>query len=153
MQVTLTDLCDELNNWFDTDSNGEKDRVFSEFTITDGMLDLSDTDIQTGQYFRIIGSVFNDGVHQYPDSELIDETFDGAIWIMRVPPQILGLLEEINDWNDKYAPIIDSPFNSESFGGYSYSKGYRSSITSGWSTWRTKFEKQINKWRKTRNTI
>ena len=54
----LTELCKELNNWFD------KDRIFGVFTISDGAIDQSETGIQTGQYCRIADSVFNDGVYQ-----------------------------------------------------------------------------------------
>lgn len=151
MSVTLTDLCEELNNWFDTKSDGSKNRLFGEFEITDGAIDLSDCGIKTGQFFRIIGSVFNDGVHQYPTNDLTDEVFDGAIWIMYVPNQVLILLEDINEWDDKYGAIVASPFNSESFGGYSYYKGYKNTMSKAASSWKSQFAERTKKWRKTRN--
>ena len=151
MSITLTDLCTELNNWFDTNADGEKDRLFGEFTIENGAIDLSESDIKTGQYFRIIGSVFNDGVYQYPARTLVDETFNGAIWIMYVPKTVLELCQEIDDWNEKYGPIVASPFNSESFGGYSYYKGYKNTMSTVASSWKSKFAEQLQKWRKLRN--
>ena len=199
MQVTLTDLCDEMNNWFDTKSDGTKDRVFGTFTIENGSIDLSGTGIKPGQYYRIIGSVFNDGVWQYsipepedssepslgseetevtevtdvtdvtddtedtentntaesddeePDEGLVDEVFDGAIWIMYVPRPVISLLADIQAWEDKYGPIVETPFNSESFGGYSYYKGYKNTMSTVASRWKSKFVERINKWRKRRN--
>ena len=151
MQITLTELCDTLNNWFDTNADGEKDRLFGNFTIENGFLDLSKTDIKPGQFFRIIGSVYNDGVYEYPAENLADETFNGAVWIMYVPYQIFALLDEINDWEDKYGPIVASPFNSESFGGYSYYKGYKNTAAHVTTSWQTKFSEKLQKWRKLRN--
>ena len=140
--MKLTDLCKELNNWFDLE------RKYGEFSISDGTIVIDS--LQDGQYFRIVGSVFNDGVYQYPASELHDETFEGAIWEMAIPPDILTLLSDINDWIDKYSDVLDSPFSSESFGGYSYSKGSVSSQSgaSGNATWQSQFRSQLNKWRK-----
>lgn len=149
--ITLTEICNELNNWFDTKADGEKDRLFGTFTIENGTIDLSQSDIKTNQYFRIIGSVFNDGVYQYPPRSLTDETFDGAIWIMYVPHQMFELLDEINEWEEKYGPVVASPFSSESFGGYSYYKNYRNSSTIVTTGWKSKFAEKMRKWRKLRN--
>lgn len=106
--------------------------------------------IQDNQYFRIVGSVFNDGVHQYTSElELTDETFTGAIWLMAIPKDVIDLATEISDWKEKYADTVNSPFQSESFGGYSYSKasGGSSSGSSG-PTWQSVFAKRLNEWRK-----
>lgn len=54
--MELSELCQELKNWFDVE------RRFGKFEISDGSIDLSDI-LSENQYFRIIGSVFNDGVH------------------------------------------------------------------------------------------
>ena len=94
----LTELCQELKNWFDAS------RHFGTFTIEDGELSVSF--LQDGQYFRIVGSVFNDGVYKYepnltPTQEhpethrpvLKDETFDGAIWALAVPPEVISLAD------------------------------------------------------------
>lgn len=159
----LDELCRELKNWFDVNRN------FDVFTISDGVIDLSGTNIQAGQYFRIVGSVFNDGVYKYepvviPTEEhpethrpvLTDETFDGAVWAMAVPPAVIALAAEIEAWQAKYGGAESasmSPFNSESFGGYSYSKGSRNgtgTTESGSGTWQGAFANRLNQWRKIR---
>lgn len=138
----LTELCKELKNWFETD------KVFAVFSIVDGTIDLSDF-VQDGQYFRIVGSVFNDGVYQYPVSDLKDETFDGAIWPMAVPPVVIQLASEIGEWVGKYGAVINSPYTSESWMGYSYTKPSGDADGSGGATsWQSAFAKRLNQWRK-----
>lgn len=147
----LTELCDELNNWFD------KARIIGKFKIEDGeLIGMSDA-IQDGQYFRIIDSVFNDGVHKYPAVNLEDEEFEGAVWVMAVPPSVTALAKEIGDWQNKYGGIDSqamSPFQSESFGGYSYTKkgGSSSNSKAGTKlgTWQGAFAVKLNRWRKIR---
>ena len=136
----LTELCMELKNWF------EIARVFGQFAITDGTIDLGDA-VQDGQYIRIVGSVFNDGVYQYPPTGLTDESFDGAVWLMAVPPQVITLASEIGEWVGKYGSVVTNPYTSESFGGYSYSKAGATGDAAG-ATWQSTFAERLNKWRK-----
>lgn len=102
------------------------------YAIKDGKIDLPF--VQKGQYFRILGSVFNDGVYQYTDSvalHLTDETFDGVIWALAIPKAVVKLAEDIEAWEARNAQ--DTPFVSESFGGYSYSRATNSSgQPAGW---------------------
>ena len=143
--MNLADLCAEIRNYF------EKSKVFGTFRIEDGVLDFSG--IQAGQFFRIVGSVFNDGVYVYPASGLIDEEFEGAVWLMAVPPAVLDLLEDINAWlNDpKTIEAMSRPYQSESFGGYSYTKASGSGSASGNAlTWQSQFASRLNRWRKIR---
>ena len=151
MSVTLNDFCEFCNNWFDTKEDGTKNRIFGEFTIENGFLDLSETDIKQGQHFRIIGSVFNDGIYQYPNDGLSDEVFEGAIWIMRIPPNVFALIDKINEWNEKYEAIVESPFISEEFGGYSYSKDIRNGRTNISINWQSQFAQQLRRYMKVRN--
>lgn len=144
----LTELCQELKNWFD------REKYFGDFTIESGEL-VTALPLVEGQYFRIIGSLFNDGVHQYgSSSHLIDESFSGAIWSMAVPPTVIDLAAEIKAWQDKYGGVDSaamSPYASESFGGYSYSKsggGAGSSANAGAGTWQGAFASRLNMWRK-----
>ena len=139
----LTELCQELRNWF------EKEKHFGAFTIEGGQLTDSSF-LQDGQYYRIVGSVFNDGVHNQSDDDLVDESFDGAIWAMAVPPTVIALSEKINAWNAKYGTTdAMSPFQSESFGGYSYSKASSSGAGgSSTPTWKSVFADELNRWRK-----
>ncbi len=149
MDKTLTEVCDYLNNYFPTK------KIEGEFTISGGVLNIEG--IQQGQYFRIIGSVFNDGVHHYPaatGSELKDETFTGAIWLMAVPETVLSLSRDIAEWTAIYqtptAPAM-SPYNSESFGNYSYSKSSAGSGAGGDATsWQGVFGPRLNKYRRLR---
>ena len=136
----LSELCAQCHNWF------ESDKVMDSYTITNGEINLSKLNVQDGQYIRILGSVFNDGVYQYPVSDLKDETFIGSIWLLKIPPEFLELSEEIKNWNNLYANVLDSPYSSESFGGYSYTKANGGDGNS--LTWKSVFNNKLNRWRK-----
>lgn len=137
----LTELCQELHNWF---NNGEI--VQGNFTIFRGEISLPF--LQDGQYYRIKGSVFNDGVHQYgATSGLVDESFSGSIWPMRIPLAVIALSEKINGWVEENGKAISSPFQSESWGGYSYSLKSGGG-ESGALGWQSVFARELNRWRK-----
>jgi hypothetical protein len=104
--------------------------------------------LQEGQYFRIVGSVFNDGVYKYPATELKDEVFNGGIWEMAIPKELIELSTEIENWNNNNTSVLNSPYQSESFGGYSYTK--KSGTNGGDLTWQSQFASQLNQWRKVR---
>ena len=148
----LTELCQELRNWFDRD----QPKIKGEFVIVDGKISNDDFDkvIQTGQYFRIMGSVFNDGVHKYSDDlTLDDETFSGTVNLMAIPKAVIQLADDITAWQSKYGSVDSvnmSPYSSESFGGYSYSKSGGGSSSAGASagTWKDAFASRLNMWRK-----
>lgn len=119
----LEEILMNLHNWFVV-SNGKH---FGNFSIKGG---ITLPFLQDGQYFRIIGSVFNDGLHQYPAEGLTDEDFDGAIWALAIPKNILDIAKEIEEYNAKSG---DRTYTSESFGGYSYSKATNSNgLPVGW---------------------
>lgn len=156
----LTELCGYLKNWF------VEEMIFGDFKIADGLLtyaDGSELPLQDGQYFRIIGSVFNDGCHNHPSSmgegasssssiSLKDEEFNGAVWTMAVPSDVLKLADEIAAWRAKYEGADSaalSPFNSESFGGYSYSKsGGNTASGANGSSWQSVFGNRLLRYRK-----
>ena len=136
--MDLTNLCAELRNYFETKKR------FGTFTISGGSISPSDF-LQDGQYFRIVGSVFNDGVHRHPAHDLTDETFDGAVWAMAVPPAVIELLQKIQEFD---AATANSPtaYISESFGGYTYTKATdENGLPAGW---RSVFKSELNRWRK-----
>ena len=136
--MNLTTLCAELRNYFETKKR------FDTFTISGGSISPSDF-LQEGQYFRIVGSVFNDGVYRFPANDLVDETFKGAVWAMAVPPAVVELLHKINDF-EKAEANAPTAYTSESFGGYSYTKATDASgLPVGW---RSVFKSELNKWRK-----
>lgn len=155
----MTELCQELRNWFDRGLPKYQGRVvISEGTMS--FLDGIGVNLAEGQYFRIIGSVFNDGVHKYmPDAEvegdaLVDESFTGVVRAMAVPPSVVALADDIEQWNALYGGVDSvnmSPYNSESFGGYSYSKsggGSAGSASGSGGTWQAAFKDRLNRWRK-----
>lgn len=125
-----------LNNWF------VMGRYDDTYTIEDGGITLPF--LVNGQYFRVVGSVFNDGLHQYPATDLTDETFDGAVWALAIPKALLSTVDEITAWTTKNGD--DGPYTSESFGGYSYSKATNSKgLAVGW---RDVFSAQLAPWKK-----
>lgn len=130
-----------LKNWFFVDLYERT------YTIENKTLVLPF--LQKGQYYRICGSVFNDGLHKYGDSDLQDETFTGTVWALAVPKAIVELAAEIEAWQKKNGEAAQSPFASESFGGYTYSKA-TDSTTGGSVTWETAFRTRLNPYRKAR---
>ena len=144
---TLTDLCQYLRNWFDRN----RDKWQDTFTISGGNIQGMENKLFNGQYFRVMGSLLNDGVHQYPASDMTDEVFDGVIWSMVVPPAVIDLCTEIEDWKAKYSEAMASPFLSENIQGvYSYTK---TAAAAGGSdgkpvTWMTQFSDSLDRWRK-----
>ena len=130
-----------LNNWFLVPCGIHEDT----YTINGGGITLPF--LANGQYFRICGSVFNDGLHLYPASDLKEETFEGTVWALAVPQAVIELAEEIDAWQKKNGDASVSPYQSESFGGYSYSKA-TDSASGGAVTWQTAFRSRLNAWRK-----
>lgn len=136
-----------LKNWF-TVPRGVHEGIY---TITNSTLELPF--LQDGQYYRICGSVFNDGLHKYGDFEdaLQDETFSGTVWALAIPKAVVELSVKIEEWQTKNGDAVASPFTSESFGGYSYTKA-TDSATGAQATWETVFRSQLNPYRKLRET-
>lgn len=152
MEKMLTELCHEVNNYFRREIHSQT------FSVVNGSLvGIPEGFLQQGQYFRVIGSIFNDGVHKYPATDMKNESsFNGAIWALAIPQEFQSLCAEIEAWNEKYGGAESaamSPFNSESFGGYSYSKSSSFSSSSSdtdKSTWQGVFDTKLRKWRRMR---
>jgi hypothetical protein len=125
-----------LNNWFEVGGHS------GEFSIEDGSITLPF--LAPGQYFRIMGSVFNDGLHQYPANDLTDETFTGTVWALAVPPVVVSLTDEMTTWQEKNG--VSGPYQSESFGGYTYNRatGENGGIMTVWDAFKTR----LAAWRK-----
>ena len=128
-----------LNNWF------AREMYAGDFTVTGGRLALPD--LAEGQYFRIVGSVFNDGLHQYPSTDLTDETFTGAVWALAVPKSVVALAGEIKAWSTKNQA---GAYASESFGGYSYTRATNSKGRA--VGWQDAFAARLAPYRKLRDT-
>lgn len=132
----IDEICASLHNYFAVDI------VPGEYTVNDGEITLPF--LAAGQFFRVVGSVFCDGVYRCGDKLPADETFDGAIWALAIPPALEAIAAEIEEWKAKNADVLASPYQSESFGGYSYSKGTGSDSAS----WQGAFAARLNRWRK-----
>lgn len=101
--------------------------------------------IKNNQYFLIHGSTFNDGVYQSTDT-LVDEEFNGVISPLAIPKSFLALVSRIEEWQEQYSEKVTSPYTSESFGGYSYTKA---TGTNGSSvSWQDVFKTDLSVWRK-----
>ena len=147
----LTEICQHLRNWFDYDAAHNRLPSWSgTYEIIGGEIPELEGRLIYGQYYRIIGSVLNDGVHQFPADDLQDETFTGTIQSMAIPRALITLVDDISAWQLKCQPQIDSPYQSESFGGYSYSlkSGGDASGSGGALDWRTHFAARLAPWRK-----
>lgn len=154
--MDITDICMECRNFF-APATKKTDRSFihaGEFTISNKTIAPLDF-IQTGQYFRIVGSAMNDGVYLNTVqglATLTDETFTGAVWEMSVPRAFLNLCEDITNWrtqNEAIGSANMSPFTAESFAGYSYQKGGGGSGSGSNSvTWQAQFAARLKAWRR-----
>ena len=138
-----------LHNWF------IRERREGDYTIEGGKITFP---LLNGQYFRILGSALNDGLYIYGetikdgdgnDTELQDEAFNGAVWALGIPKGVITLAKDISDWEAKYGDAVASPYSSESFGGYSYSKaGVGSAQNGGAGGWESAFAARLDQYRK-----
>lgn len=154
--MMLGQVCDFVHNYFVCDSDSHS----GTFTVSNGTIDLPF--VLDGQRFRIRGSKLNDGIYTYQSGSVYDddgiagvtllsETFTGTIDAMSVPRAFQLIVEDIIAWKAKNKEILDSPFISESFGGYSYSKGTQTDSKGhlgGVLTWQVAFRDQLRAYRK-----
>lgn len=143
----LEQVLGSIHNWFVRDTY-----EVSGCRIEGAALPAS-LDFPSGVWYRIQGSYLNDGMHLRGDESegLVDETFDGTITTHVMPKALMSVVEEISDWSAKSGETANGPYQSESFGGYSYTlKG--SSTASGTNApstgWRAVFAGRLNPWRR-----
>lgn len=136
-----------IHNWFTRDTI-----QVGGCRIEDGSLPAS-VSFPDGVWYRIQGSYLNDGMHLRGDEGegLTDETFSGTITTHVIPKALLTVVEEMTEWQQKEGAKANGPYQSESFGGYSYTlKG--SSASSGTTPpatgWRAVFAGRFTQWRK-----
>lgn len=149
----LTEVCNFIHNYF------EVAQISGEFQIANGAIDLDDF-LRFGQRFRIVGSSLNDGIYTYrmdgvyndDNTELTaldDETFIGVIYAMSIPRNVMQIVDDIKTWVEKNKDALDSPYTSESFGGYSYTKASGSGSNAGGALgWQDLFRSKLNAYRK-----
>ena len=147
----VPDVCRYLNNDF-TDPQAA---IEGEFTIAGGA--LTPPGVAEGQYFRLEGSLYNDGIYRCPAEGLTDETFAGTVWPMRVPRAVRELAEEISAWVVKYEAAAMSPYAEERLGDYAYKKAQtvRQASSGRGAVWQTEqpvwprvFGYRLRRWRK-----
>ena len=152
----LQSVCEYIHNYF----INEDCRLSGSFTIENGTISPL-VGLKEGQRFLIAGSDLNDGIYTYHADDLCDdddiaragladEVFSGAIVGLAVPPQVIALSAEISDWVAKYGDVINSPYQSESFGGYAYTRASGAGSGGGNSAagWQEVFGSRLNRWRK-----
>ena len=130
-----------LRNWFVADKRTGCVRIEDGRLVPPAALGLKE-----GQYIRITGSTFNDGLHSWPYNGLTDEEFVGTVWALAIPQAVVDLADEIAAWQVEHAEELDSPYASESFGGYSYTRVM--GTTGRPLTWRDQFRARLDPWRK-----
>ena len=117
------------------------------FEISEGGLELPDA--LDGQYFWVDGSVFNDGLHTYPETGMRDEVFTGEVHLLAIPHAVEEIADEAEAWCSENAAAIGSPYQSESFGGYSYTlKDGGSGDETASAAWQAQFGARLRPWRK-----
>ena len=143
----LEEVLRNLNNWFEVPGK----RLTGFFQVEGGALTLPDGWLLDGQYFLVSGSVMNDGLHQWPAYDLVDEGFEGEVQALAVPMAVQDLADRIETWWEKYGKAAESPYQSESFGGYTYTKASGNGSQGGSQgrlTWCDAFRLELNRWRK-----
>lgn len=136
----LETILEHLHNWFPV-KDGVKRGTFK---VVSGVLEADF--LAENQYYRIKGSIFNDGLYQRGNNDtLTDESFIGEVWALAIPKRLITLAEKIKAWRDAN-PETDKI--SESFGGYSYSKGSSAAENANVGGWQTAFAKELSVWKK-----
>lgn len=137
----LEDVLAYINNRF------ERGTVSGTFTVSNGTMEVAGA--QEGQYFWVEGSVFNDGLHRYPDKRMADETFTGNVVLLAVPKAVITIAADIEAWCEEHAETLEGPYKSESFGGYTYQKEDSVGADGGYRpVWASKFGPRLRRWRK-----
>ena len=135
----IYEVMDSINNFFEI-ADGAHEGTWE---ITNGEISLPF--LQFDQFFRVEGSVFNDGVYRYGVPMAKDEVFEGRITALAPPAAFLKVVEEITEWQAKFG-TVGAAYTSESFGGYSYSKATNADGSE--KTWRDMFRRRLRPWRK-----
>jgi len=150
----LTDVCNYVHNYF------EHAIYTGTFNVEDGRIDDLDSLVAPGQRFKVCGSALNDGIYTYKSDAIYnddgdtsvamaDETFTGTITAMAVPVAFLDILSEIKTWQAKNQAVLETPYQSESFGGYSYSKASGSGSNAGGAlSWQDVYRARLNAYRR-----
>lgn len=136
MAVTIGSVMRHCRNYF------EAGYLDGEFDIVNG--ELLSPAFSDGRFIAIQGSAFNDGVHRQGDGRMIDESFEGRVWVLSPPADFVQLCREIAEYDEKNPA---GALQSESFGNYSYTRAGDSS-TGGAATWQSAFQRRLAMYQK-----
>lgn len=142
----LTEICQYLHNYFDYERHN------GDITVNGGVITCNGDAIalEEGQYFALFRGRIPLGVFNAEDG--LDKTFNGSVWLMDVPKAILDADTWAKSWMEKNGSAnsdANSAFQSESFGGYSYSKGNNTTGKAGASIFDTaQFAQMLAPYRK-----
>lgn len=151
--MTVPELCAYTHNFFDRYDEPfaggfiiGTDYIWNTFNFEEDMI-VNPTNILDGlaphQYYKIEGSIFNDGVHEAGEA-LIPEKFHGTVQPMRVPSAFAALAKKIDDYDN--ALPSGGVYVSQSFNGWS---GTMATGADGLpADGKTRYRKEINQWRK-----
>ena len=146
---TIEAVLDHLHNHFSRGS------VTGTYSVSGGVLSPS-IDGQTGQHYWVRGSVFNDGLHVIGGTDLTNEQpVSMTVNLLAIPSALLEICDEIEDWQaanaDAMQKAAESPYTSESFGGYTYQLKDGTAAqngSDGLSGWQLAFKSRLDRWRK-----
>lgn len=149
----LQKVCERIHNYFIYKT------YYDTFQIEGGVISPS-VPMLEGQRFLIDHSAMNDGVYTWhasgikddddnEDVTLTDETFTGSVCALNVPGVIKRLVEQINANEEEYGEELNSPFDSENMGSYSYHKSSGASgEKNGAPWWETTYGGILDRWRR-----
>lgn len=155
--VTLEQVLAHIHNWFTRETLS-----LTGCEVVGGQLPASVAEaVPAGAWYRIQGSCLNDGLHLRGEGDegLTDEEFDGELSVLAIPRALLSVVDEITDWKDANSEARSkaaaSPYQSESFGGYTYSMrsdltggSSGSSVSGGLTGWQAAFKSDLNPYRR-----
>ena len=147
----LEEIFDYLKNDF------RYKRIEGDMHVTSGRLELpGGVEPAPGQFVRIFGSIYNNGVHVYDDDTLTDESWWGTVWLLAVPSDLVELAGRIRADREAQRAAEDAaresgaasvgPLKSESFDGYSYTRATRAD--GSLMDWRDTYRGELARWRK-----
>jgi hypothetical protein len=147
VDITLTNLCQDLKNWFE-----DRDvKYIGQITLAengDVFCNGVKIGLEEGEYYRVIKSKFSDGIHIYPDADTRPESFDGAVWPLRINPAFLQEAQQLGLWDSTTGKKLRGPYSSENLSASGYSYTMRSAYDIAKATLRSAFPEFFSRWGK-----
>ena len=114
----MEEILNYINNYFAVSKEENN------FNINNNVIQVRGKYLQ-GQYIKLEGSILNDGIYKVEtlvDNTItivgaINEEFEGVIYGLAIPKDILEITNKFEEQKEK---IVNSIYDSESFGEYSY---------------------------------